>query len=134
MKSLIVMIVLCVMSLGIGLGPGSPEALAGSKKRKFDFQKENERGSFLTMQKVLVYTTSFCPYCVRAKNLLQRKGVAYEEVDVGNDQDLRALMTQKTGGRTSVPQIFIGEAHVGGCDDLYALEDQGKLDDLLGKS
>lgn len=82
------------------------------------------------MQAVLIYTTAWCPYCIRAKALLDKKGVAYEEVGVDGQPDLRAEMTRKAG-RTSVPQIWIGSTHVGGCDDLYALERAGKLDALL---
>ncbi len=83
------------------------------------------------MKPVLIYTTNYCPYCVRAKTLLKQKGVQFEEIDVTDNEDLREEMTQKAGGRKTVPQIFIGETHVGGCDDLYALENEGKLDGLL---
>ena len=83
------------------------------------------------MAQVTIYTTSICPYCHRAKQLLARKGVAYEEIDVGRDPDLREEMTERANGRRTVPQIFIGDTHVGGCDDLYALESAGKLDALL---
>ena len=83
------------------------------------------------MPSVTIYTTMFCPYCHMAKDLLKRKGVAFEEIDVGGKPDLRQEMTRKAGGRSTVPQIWIGEAHVGGCDDLYALDQQGKLDELL---
>jgi glutaredoxin 3 len=83
------------------------------------------------MQKVTIYTTSLCPYCVMAKRLLKNKGADYEEIDVGRRADLRAEMTEKAGGRYTVPQIWIGDTHVGGCDDLYALEDAGRLDALL---
>jgi len=82
------------------------------------------------MQAVLIYTTAWCPYCIRAKALLDRKGVPYEEIGVDGKPDLRAEMSRKAG-RTSVPQIWIGSTHVGGCDDLYALERAGKLDALL---
>lgn len=82
------------------------------------------------MQAVLIYTTAWCPYCIRAKALLDKKGVPYEEVGVDGNPDLRAEMSRKAG-RTSVPQIWIGSTHVGGCDDLYALERAGKLDALL---
>ena len=81
---------------------------------------------------ILVYKTQICPYCVRAKKLLDSKGVQYTEIDVSNDSDLRQAMTQKSGGRTSVPQIFINQQHIGGCDDLYALEKAGELDKILG--
>lgn len=83
------------------------------------------------MRPVEIYTTPICPYCHAAKRLLQKKGVAYTEIDVSRDPALRAAMTQRSMGRRTVPQIFVGEMHVGGCDDLYALEDAGKLDPLL---
>ncbi len=83
------------------------------------------------MSKVLMYTSEFCPYCARAEQLLTRKGVAdIEKIRVDLEPEKRAEMAQKTG-RRSVPQIFIGETHVGGCDDLYDLDRQGKLDSLL---
>jgi glutaredoxin 3 len=83
------------------------------------------------MSKVLMYSTAVCPYCVRAEQLLTRKGVTeIEKVRVDLQPERRDEMMQKTGRRT-VPQIFIGETHVGGCDDLYDLERQGKLDSLL---
>jgi glutaredoxin 3 len=78
-----------------------------------------------------MYTTPICPYCVRAKSLLKRKGVEVQEVDVLMDLGARQEMETKTGGARSVPQIFIGDTHVGGCDELYALEREGKLDPLL---
>lgn len=83
------------------------------------------------MRKVTIYTTPICPYCVRAKHLLKKKGVPYEEVDVFMDSDARKAMQKKSGGAHTVPQIFVGDEHVGGCDDLYALEHDGKLDSLL---
>jgi glutaredoxin 3 len=83
------------------------------------------------MSAIEIYTTPFCPYCGWAKELLGRKGVPFREFDVSGDRDLRAAMTQRAQGRTSVPQIFIGDVHVGGCDDLYALDEAGKLDPLL---
>lgn len=82
------------------------------------------------MKKVVIYTTKVCPYCVSAKRLLKKKGVDYEEVDVAGDDEARARLSARTG-RQTVPQIFIGEHHVGGSDDLHALEAQGKLDALL---
>ena len=81
---------------------------------------------------VVMYTTSWCPYCERARRLLQRKNVAFSEIDVESAPEKRAEMQQKSGRRT-VPQIFIGNTHVGGSDDLSALEDAGKLDALLGR-
>ena len=82
------------------------------------------------MKPVIVYSSDDCPYCMRAKYLLESKGVAFEEIKVDGKPQLRAEMAQKAG-RTSVPQIWIGSTHVGGCDDLYALERAGKLDALL---
>lgn len=80
---------------------------------------------------VEIYTTPTCGYCRMAKQLLARKNVSYTELDVAGDPALRQTMIQRAGGRTSVPQIFIGGTHVGGCDDLYALNDAGGLDRLL---
>ncbi|MBX2806794.1 MAG: glutaredoxin 3 [Hyphomicrobiales bacterium] len=79
-----------------------------------------------------VYTTMFCPYCDAAKRLLKTKDVEYTEIDVTMDPGLREEMTKRAGGRRTVPQIFIGEQHIGGSDDLYALEARGELDKLLG--
>jgi glutaredoxin 3 len=83
------------------------------------------------MAKIEIYTTSSCPYCVKAKTLLIKKNASFEEIDISNDADLRQAMIQKTGGRTSVPQIFIDGRHIGGCDDLYALDKTGELGKLL---
>ncbi|MCP1549168.1 MULTISPECIES: glutaredoxin 3 [Methylorubrum] len=83
------------------------------------------------MQPVTIYTTAWCPYCSAAKSLLREKGVSFSEVDVEKTAGARATMVQRAGGRTSVPQIFVGDRHVGGCDDLYALERAGDLDPLL---
>ncbi len=82
------------------------------------------------MPAVVIYSSAWCPFCTRAKQLLSRKGVAFEEISVDGQPALRAEMTRKAG-RTSVPQIWIGVTHVGGCDDLYALERAGRLDALL---
>lgn len=82
------------------------------------------------MQPVVIYSSDWCPYCIRAKQLLTHKGVAFNEIKVDGQPNVRAEMTRKAG-RTSVPQIWIGDRHVGGCDDLYALERAGKLDALL---
>ncbi len=82
------------------------------------------------MKTVTIYTTKICPYCVRAKDLFKRKGVAYTEIDASDDA-VREDMIVKAGGRRTVPQIFVGETHVGGCDELYALDREGKLDGLL---
>jgi glutaredoxin 3 len=80
--------------------------------------------------KVVIYSTGWCPYCTRARQLLKKKGVEFEEIDVDARPEARTEMTARSG-RTSVPQIFIGAAHVGGCDDLHALEASGRLDTLL---
>ena len=82
------------------------------------------------MKPVIVYSSDYCPYCMRAKQLLNNKGVAFNEIKVDGEPALRAEMVRKAG-QTSVPQIWIGSTHVGGCDDLYALERAGKLDALL---
>jgi len=84
------------------------------------------------MKKILIYSKDICPYCAKAKNLFQRKGVEFEEIKIISDE-LREEMIKKSNGRMTVPQIFIGDHHVGGCDDLYALEAEGKLNKLLGK-
>ena len=83
------------------------------------------------MAKVEVYTTSYCPYCARAKSLLKSKGVAFEEIDVSADPALREKMIELSGGRRTVPEIFINGKIVGGYDELRALEDDGALDPLL---
>lgn len=83
------------------------------------------------MARVEIYSTMMCPYCHRAKKLLQERGAAFEEIDVMCDGAKRAEMQRRAGGRTSVPQIFIDGRHVGGCDDLHALDRAGKLEPLL---
>jgi glutaredoxin 3 len=80
---------------------------------------------------ITIYLSQYCPYCVRAKGLLNSKEVSYTEIDIGAQPELRNEMIQKSHGVTSVPQIFIGATHVGGCDDLFAAESAGKLDALL---
>ncbi|MFA5921743.1 MAG: glutaredoxin 3 [Methylococcaceae bacterium] len=82
------------------------------------------------MPEILIYTTNICPYCVMAKRLLDKKGASYTEINVDTQTGLREEMMRKTKRRT-VPQIYIGDLHVGGFDDLYALEQQKKLDTLL---
>ncbi|MGH8259658.1 MAG: glutaredoxin 3 [Steroidobacteraceae bacterium] len=81
--------------------------------------------------RVVMYATSWCPYCARARRLLAEKGVPFEEIDVDVRPDARAEMVQRSGGRRTVPQIFIGDTHVGGSDDLHALDASGGLDELL---
>ena len=83
------------------------------------------------MSKVLIYTGPSCPYCVAAKTLLKNKNVNFEEINLGEQPDRMNEMLQKSGGRRTVPQIFIGETHVGGSDELHALEKEGKLNSLL---
>lgn len=84
------------------------------------------------MQPVEIYTTPYCGYCHAAKRLLETKGVSYSEIDVSGSPERRREMMDRAPGRHTVPQIFIGKTHVGGCDDLFALERAGKLDPLLG--
>jgi glutaredoxin 3 len=83
------------------------------------------------LAKVEIYTTALCPFCYRAKKLLDKKGVQYIEFDVSTDPEGRAKMRERSGGRHTVPQIFIDGQHVGGCDELYALEQRGALDAML---
>ena len=83
------------------------------------------------MAKVEIYTKMMCPYCTRAKKLLSDKGVAFEEYDISMGGPRRAEMLERAPGRSTVPQIFVGDAHIGGCDDLMALDRGGKLDSLL---
>ena len=80
---------------------------------------------------VTMYTTTFCPYCVRAKTLLSRKGVQVEEINLDGDWEQRQALVKRTGGMRTVPQIWVGTEHVGGCDELYALERGGALEALL---
>lgn len=82
------------------------------------------------MPKIEIYTTKICPYCQRAKSLFNRKQLSYQEINV-EEIEAREKMMKRTNGARSVPQIFIDEKHIGGCDDLYALEQAGKLDQLL---
>lgn len=85
------------------------------------------------MANITIYCSSFCPYCIRAKQLLTEKGAIFEEICVDGNPELRAQMKQKAGGKNSVPQIWINDQHIGGCDDLYALDQAGKLDPLLAQ-
>jgi glutaredoxin 3 len=80
---------------------------------------------------VTIYTKSWCPYCHAAKDLLTKKGAAFTEIEISGKSALQAEMMARAGGSSTVPQIFIGEQHVGGCDDLYDLDENGKLDALL---
>ncbi len=83
------------------------------------------------MPEITIYTTPLCPYCNMAKGLLKKKNAVFTEIDVSHDSGERQAMVERAKGRRSVPQIFIGGAHVGGCDDLHVLESQGKLDGML---
>jgi glutaredoxin 3 len=83
------------------------------------------------MSDVIIYTRQFCSYCARAKQLLEKKGVAFEEKDASHSPELRREMMERSKGGATFPQIFIGATHIGGCDDLYALERAGKLDPLI---
>ena len=83
------------------------------------------------MTDVTIYVTPICPYCVRAKALFDKLGLAYKTIDVSATPDLRQEMMERSGGRTSVPQIFINGTHIGGCDDLYALHHEGRLKQYL---
>ena len=83
---------------------------------------------------IVVYSTGWCPYCVRARALLERKGLPFREIKVDEDPAEREAMLARSGGRRTVPQIFIGERHVGGFDELYALDKSGQLDALTGRA
>lgn len=83
------------------------------------------------MPKIVMYSSNYCPFCIRAKQLLESKGLTFEEIIVDGQPQLRADMTRLAAGRTSVPQIWIGQTYVGGCDELLTLERSGQLDPLL---
>lgn len=85
------------------------------------------------MAKIILYSTTVCPFCVRAKALLTKKGATYEEINLTNQPERRDEMIEKAGGRRTVPQIFINGQHIGGCDDLYELDQRGGLDPLLAQ-
>ena len=84
------------------------------------------------MNKIIIYTKTTCPYCIEAKALLNNKAQVYQEIKIDNNEALRKEMIIKANGRMTVPQIFINDAHIGGCDDLHKLEREGKLDKILG--
>ena len=86
------------------------------------------------MAAIEIYTIRYCPYCQEAKELLSRKRVVFHEIDASGNRDVRKQMIERANGRTTFPQIFIGATHVGGCDDLYALDEAGKLDPLLAEA
>jgi glutaredoxin 3 len=83
------------------------------------------------MTEIIIYSKDYCPYCVKAKKLFEIKGKEYKEIDITHDPETAIKMVEMAGGRKTVPQIFIGGKHIGGCDDLYALNDKGELDKLL---
>ena len=83
------------------------------------------------MPPVTIYTKAWCPYCMAAMDLLEGKGIAFKEIEITGNPDLRSEMLGRANGRSTVPQVFIGERHVGGCDDLYALDRRGEFDKLL---
>ncbi|MEH6491609.1 glutaredoxin 3 [Halopseudomonas sp.] len=83
------------------------------------------------MAKVVIYSSNYCPFCIRAKQLLDRKQADYQEINVDGRPAVRAEMTRLAGGRTSVPQIWVGKTYIGGCDELFACERAGQLDSLL---
>jgi glutaredoxin 3 len=85
----------------------------------------------VTQPRIVMYATSWCPYCARARRLLQSKGAQFEEIDIDEQPEARAEMITRSGGRRTVPQIFIGDRHIGGSDDLHALDASGGLDPLL---
>ncbi len=94
-------------------------------------QQEHITKQECTMLKIEVYSKEVCPYCVRAKKLLTKKGVSFTEIDIAQQTELRDAMIKRANGKQTVPQIFINDKHIGGCDDLYALDAAGKLDGLL---
>ncbi len=83
------------------------------------------------MAEIIIYTTNYCPYCVKAKQLLRKKGVEFEEIDLTNDDTGRMQLVEKSGGRKTVPQIFVNGQHIGGCDDLFSLYAKREIDTLL---
>lgn len=103
------------------------------EKPKLGVQKHSEdKGKRVsTKAEVYIYTAILCPFCHRAKRLLSQKGITFTEIDVTLDQTRRAEMTRKSKGRTTVPQIFLGEQHIGDCEEIHALEREGKLDVLI---
>ena len=84
------------------------------------------------MKNIEIYTTNYCPFCVKAKSLLKKKNIKFSEIDVSNDETLREKMTMMAKGARSVPQIFSDNIHIGDCDKIYKLDQEGKLDKLLG--
>ena len=85
----------------------------------------------MEMAEIIVYTTNYCPYCIKVKQLLIKKGVEFKEIDLTDNDAERMRLVEKSGGRKTVPQIFVNDKHIGGCDDLFALDAKGELDSLL---
>lgn len=112
------------LTIGTGVYLSEGNAL----QNKFTLERKK------SLMSIVIYTTPSCPYCVRAKKLLESKGMKYDEINVAVDQEARLQMIEKAGGKTSVPQIFINDKHIGGSDDLFALDRAGKLDPLLKKN
>ena len=105
--------------------------LPNTAKKSYNEVGNNKIQQGANMAKVEIYTGEHCPHCVRAKDLLKRKGVEFIEIRVDNDVDKRSEMLAKSNGKRTIPQIFIDGVHIGGCDDLYALDSAGKLDSML---
>jgi glutaredoxin 3 len=99
--------------------------------QEFNLISTHQETDITMTAKVEIYTSSLCGYCSAAKRLLQSKGIAFDEIDVTFDSDTRALMTERTGGKTSVPQIFVNGVGIGGCDDLYALNQKDGLSSII---
>lgn len=93
--------------------------------------KHKQQVPLRVMAKVTIYTRPFCGYCARALSLLEAKGADFEEIEAGMDPNLRREMMERSGGGATFPQIFVGEKHIGGCDDMLALDRAGKLDPML---
>lgn len=118
---------------GVLLVVGGPNATTGSVSASsmgFTSRERDPYSASIMTDPVLIYTTTTCPYCIRAKRFLSDKGVAYREIDVSHDPEMRQRLVELSGQRT-VPQIFIGGKSIGGCDDMIALERRGELDALL---
>ena len=100
-------------------------------RRLFSRSKPAEGEPAKAMSHVTIYTKPYCPYCIRAVDLLEQKGVPFTEIVAAFDPEKRAEMVQRSGGRATYPQIFVGDRHIGGCDEMMALDREGKLDPLL---
>ena len=112
------------------MGPAD-DGVTGGIWLAISAQTDTQETDPMATPAITIYTTAFCPYCMGAKQLLGAKGVAFDEIKVDGDREARATMTERAGGQTTVPQIFVGDTHIGGCNELYALDNDGKLDALL---